>query len=233
MTNNHKVHDHSDRNMVFLQLELGGDRNFCYLIGDRQSGEAVAIDPGFDADSFNDIAKDRGLTIKHILITHGHSDHRDQADTLVQLTDAELWAGAADEVPGASDLGDEQEFTLGESSVKALATPGHSAGHYCFLSHGKLVTGDLLFCGKIGGTGSYFPGSSPEQQFKSLARMMKLPDETLVFPGHDYFGGEGYMPHSSIGFEKSNNPFLTAQDFDAFCYLKDHWADYKKEHGVR
>jgi len=62
---------------------------------------------------------------------------------------------------------------------------------------------------------------------------MQLPAETLVFPGHDYYGGEGQRPHSTIGFEKAHNPFLTAADFESFCHLKDNWAEYKKEHDIR
>ncbi len=227
------INDHSTHSLVFLQIHLGGDRNFCYLVGDRASGEAVAIDPGFDAPGFASIASNQGLAIKHILITHGHSDHMEQADALIDLTGADVFAGGQDHVSGATALADGQEFSLGKHTLTALATPGHSPGHFCFLCEGFLVTGDLLFCGKIGGTGSYFKGSSAEQQFASLEKIMQLPEAVLVFPGHDYYGGQGKMPHSSIGYEKSNNPFLLTQDFAAFCHLKDNWAVYKKEHGIQ
>jgi len=85
----------------------------------------------------------------------------------------------------------------------------------------------------VGGTGSFFPGSSARQEFDSLGKLMQLPADTLVFPGHDYYGGEGQRPHSTIGFENANNPFITAPDFDAFCHLKDNWVEYKKEHNIR
>ncbi len=225
--------DHSTNSLVFLQIHLGGDRNFCYLLGDRQSGEAAAIDPGFDAPGFAKIAAEHGLTIKYILITHGHNDHREKAPELAQLTGAKIYAGPEDGVAGALALADEQILTLGSQTIKSVATPGHSPGHFCFLFHGNLVTGDLLFCGKIGGTGSYFKGSSPEQQYASLGKIMQLPDDVRVFPGHDYFGGPGKMQHSTMGFEKSNNPFLMTEGFAAFCHLKDNWAVYKKEHGIQ
>ncbi len=227
------INDHSTSSLVFHQIHLGGDRNFCYLVGDLPSGRAVAVDPGFDAAGFHRIAVQNNLKISDILITHGHKDHLEQADDLARLTGATIHAGAADKVVGASELSDGRIFRLGDQILTALATPGHSPGHFCFLVAGRLITGDLLFCGKIGGTGSYFPGSSPEQQFDSLRKIMQLPDPTLVFPGHDYFGGEGSMPHSSIGFEKANNPFLMVKDFAAFCHLKDNWAVYKKEQGIR
>lgn len=227
------INDHSSSARVFLQIHLGGDRNFCYLVGDVESGQAVAIDPGFDAEKFAAIATEKNLKITQILITHEHNDHMEQAGALARLTGAAIHAGAADQVEGAAKLQDGQSFKLGTQTLTAMATPGHSPGHFCFLCEGRLITGDILFCGKIGGTGSYFPGSSAEQQFISLEKIMQLPDATLVFPGHDYYGGEGRMPHSSIGYEKANNPFLTVGNFDAFCYLKDNWAAYKKEHGVR
>ena len=149
------------------------------------------------------------------------------------LTGAVIHAGPEDQVPGAESLTDGQVISLGKLSITALATSGHSPGHFCFLCEGRLVTGDILFCGKVGGTGSYFPGSSARQEYESLHRLMQLPPETLVFPGHDYYGGQGQRPHSTIGFEKENNPFITAADFKAFCHLKDNWAAYKKEHNLR
>jgi glyoxylase-like metal-dependent hydrolase (beta-lactamase superfamily II) len=149
------------------------------------------------------------------------------------LTDAEVFGGEQDDVRGAAPLADGQVLRLGGLEITALATPGHSPGHFCFLCEGRLVTGDILFCGKVGGTGPYFPRSSARQEYDSLRKLMKLPADTLVFPGHDYYGGPGQRPHSDIGFEKTHNPFLTAPDFAAFCHLKDNWAAYKKEHGIR
>lgn len=227
------IHDHSAAHLRFLQLHLGGDRNFCYLLGDPETGDAAVVDPGFAPEKFLEIIETEGLTVTTILFTHGHSDHTGGGQVLKDLTGADMYGGGDDLIPGALPLEDGQILRLGDLEIKALASPGHSPGHFCFLCEGRLVTGDILFCGKVGGTGPYFPGSSARQEYESLHRLMKLPGDTMVFPGHDYYGGEGQRPHSTIGFEKETNPFITAPDFEAFCHLKDNWAAYKKEHNVR
>ncbi|MFH1845843.1 MAG: hydroxyacylglutathione hydrolase family protein [bacterium] len=226
------LNDHSDASVCFLQIHLGGDRNFCYLLGDLASGTAAALDPGFEPQQLAAIAEQRGLRIAHILITHGHGDHVGGAAWLAGHTGATIHAGAAEQVASALPVDDNQIFSLGEQQVVALHTPGHSPGHTAYLFAGKLVTGDLLFCGKVGGTGPFFAGSSAEAEWKSLHRVLELPDDTLIFPGHDYYGGAGDMPHSTIGFERQNNPFLLCPDFDVFCDLKENWLAYKEEHGI-
>jgi hydroxyacylglutathione hydrolase len=227
------VYEHSDNSIYFAQLHLGGDRNFCYLLGDRSSGEAAAVDPGFRADQFAEAATDRDLRIRHILITHGHEDHMDRAGELVRITGATLYAGKEEKVPGASSLVDGEELALGKKRVLVLHTPGHTPGHICYLFDKRLITGDLLFCGKVGGTGRYFPGSSARAEWDSLQRIMGLPDDTGIYPGHDYYGGKGTMKSSSVGYEKQNNPFLLCKDFEAFRHLKDTWDSYKAAHGIR
>ena len=210
------LNDLSIADLVVLQLHLGGDRNFSYLIGDRASREALVIDPGFEPAELKAVADDEGLR------------------ALAELTGAAVYAGSADVHPRATACDAEGEaFRLGVRGVTVLPTPGHSPDHLCFLVDGFLATGDLLFCGKVGGTGDYFPGSSAAQEWASLHRLLELPDATVVLPGHDYYGGEGRMPHSTIGHERDHNPFLLCADFDAFVHLKENWAAYKTEHGVR
>jgi hydroxyacylglutathione hydrolase len=226
-------YEYTDDSICFLQLHLGGDRNFSYLIGDFPSGKAAAVDPGFGADRFRNEAERYGLRIKFILVTHGHDDHTAAAGELVRMTGAELYAGKEENIPGATGLNDGDLLPLGDRSISVFVTPGHTAGHACYLFENRLMTGDLLFCGKVGGTGSYFPGSSARAEWDSLQRITRLPDSVMVFPGHDYYGGEGEMPHSTIDHEKRHNPFLLCKDFEEFRGLKENWAAYKEQHGIR
>jgi hydroxyacylglutathione hydrolase len=226
-------YEYHDDKICFLQLHLGGDRNFCYLLGDVPSGTAAAVDPGFGAHPFAGVAAARNLKIGKILITHSHSDHVAQAETLASITGARLYAGEKENLSGALTLRDGEALPLGQQTIVALLTPGHSPGHLCFLFEKRLVTGDLLFCGKVGGTGAHFPGSSPAEEWDSLKRITGLPDDICVFPGHDYYGGKGEMPHSTIGHEKQHNPFLLCENLKAFLDLKNNWDSYKRDHGIR
>ena len=121
--------DHSTESFVFLQAHLGGDRNFCYLLGDPKSGDAAVVDPGFDPRGVLDLAAGRGLSIRHILITHGHADHHGAAGAVATGSGAAVHAGAADRVPGAEPVSDGQRIAIGGLEIRAIATPGHSPGH--------------------------------------------------------------------------------------------------------
>jgi len=227
------VNDHSRGHVKFLQLHLGGDRNFQYLLGDGRTGDAAAVDPGFGAEAFAATAEQLGLSISTILITHGHSDHDGEAAALADRTGATIHTGDPGSLQGARALADDEILHVGGLVVRAMATPGHAPDHFCFLCEDFLITGDLLFCGKVGGTGPYFPGSSAQQEWDSLQRILRLSPETRVYPGHDYYGGQGEMKVSTVGHERDHNPFLTGGGFTAFCNLKENWATYKQEHGIR
>lgn len=224
---------HSTEELVLLQIHAGGDRNWQYLLADPGDERACLVDPGHDAPGIADLAHRLGLRIHTILITHGHGDHCAAAAQLSSLTRAPVYAGRADLMPRVQPLADLQELRAGALALRALHTPGHSPDHFCFRCGDILLSGDLLFCGKVGGTGDGFPGSSTAQQWASLQRLLTLPDDVRVFPGHDFYGGQGEMISSTIGHERRHNPFLLCPDLAAFAVLKADWPRYKEEHGIR
>ena len=212
--------------MIFQQIRAGGDRNFGYLIGDEESKEAAVIDPSSSPGVFPPAAEKHGLKIVYIIGTHGHGDHTGGIPALKKRTGAEVVMHTS--APGKADIdvSDGDTIKLGKLELKVIHTPGHTLDGICILVGDKLVTGDTLFVGKIGGTGTE---EAARIEYDSLFnKVMKLDDSIEVYPGHDY----GVAPTSTIGHERETNPFLLRKDFKDFMWLKDNWAAYKLEHGI-
>lgn len=209
--------------MIFEQIRTAGDRNFSYLLGDEASREAALVDPGYLPEMLVSRVRERGLRLSLILNTHGHPDHTGENDAVRRLAGARLAAFGRGDIK----LGHGDRVHLGHLQLTVLHTPGHTEDSVCFLAGGKLVTGDTLFVGKIGGTGTR---EAARREFDSLHNVLAvLPLETEVWPGHDY----GVRPSSTIGDELRENPFLLCPSFEAFCDLKDNWAEYKRTHGIQ
>ncbi|MGE0435167.1 MAG: hydroxyacylglutathione hydrolase family protein [Planctomycetota bacterium] len=217
----------------FEQVLLeGGNRNFAYAVGCTNHRVAALIDPAFQPDRMVQLARDQGMRITHLLNTHGHDDHTNGNTRVRELVpDVILGANPVD-VPGPDlELHGGESVQLGDVTIRAIATPGHTPGHLCFLiNEEKLVAGDVLFVGKIGGTGAGFKRSDPRVQHHSLFEvLMKLPDAVEVWPGHNF----GVAPSSTIAHEKATNPFILRPRFEDFMWLKDNWAQYREEHGIK
>jgi glyoxylase-like metal-dependent hydrolase (beta-lactamase superfamily II) len=212
--------------MIFEQIEAGGDRNFSYLIGDATSRLCAVVDPGYDTHKLEARIQELGLKVAYIFNTHTHGDHTAGNDVF-RKGDVKLAAYKEARVNPDIKLDHGDEVLVGSVHVKVLFTPGHYLDSICLLADGKLITGDTLFVGCIGGTG--FQGSSAEKQFHSLFEIiLKLDDAIEVYPGHDY----GEKPSSTIGYERTHNPFLQRTNFADFVWLKEHWEEYKAEHGI-
>ncbi len=211
---------------IFEQIRVGGDRNFGYLIGNRDAGKAVLVDPSYDPKKVVKRAQVQGLEVTHIVNTHGHRDHTVGNRTAKKRTGAPLVAhrSAASAPEVGVDHGD--ELAVGGLTLKFLYTPGHADDHVCVQVDDVCLTGDTLFVGKIGGTAGE---AAARAQYESLHQVLLcLDDATTVWPGHDY----GCRPSSTIGLERRTNPFLLCEDFAAFLDLKAGWADYKRRHGL-
>ena len=215
--------------LVFEQVRTGGDRNFGYLIGDREAGKGVLVDPSYSPGVLVDRAAAQGLAVTHVVNTHGHPDHTEGNAAAVELTGAPVAAHPAAPEPPDVALADGGELAVGSLALWCLHTPGHCDDHLVLFEaeHRLLVTGDLLFVGKVGGTTTE---ADARTEWASLQRLLDgVPDDTTVWPGHDY----GARPSSTIGLERRTNPFLVCEDVDAFLRLRVEWPEYKKRMGLK
>ena len=194
----------------------------CSIVGDEQTREAMVIDPGDQVEEILDILRQANLTLKTIVVTHAHIDHVGGAMKLKAATGAPIllnqndlallkmldmqaaWIGMPS--PGAvkidESLSDGQSLKVGNIVSNVIETPGHTEGSIClfFPAEKKLIAGDTLFAGSIGRTD--LPGGSYEKIMRSLhSRVLALPDDTQVVPGHGAL--------TTIGEERETNPFLT------------------------
>ena len=213
--------------MIFQQIRAGGDRNFGYLVGNEETKEAAVIDPSSAPGEFPRAAEKYNLKIVYIIGTHGHGDHTSGIAALKKMTGAKVVMHSSSTNSADIRVEDGDTLKLGNLEMKVIHTPGHTLDSICILVNGKLVTGDTLFVGKIGGT---YNEESAKIEYDSLFnKLMKLDDDIEVYPGHDY----GVAPTSTIGHERQTNPFILRKDFDDFKWLKDNWASYKLEHGIK
>jgi glyoxylase-like metal-dependent hydrolase (beta-lactamase superfamily II) len=217
--------------LYLKQLLVGPMQNFVYLVGDRESHEAIAVDPAWDIDAILNVLAADDMVLTGALIMHFHPDHiggdlmghhiQGPVELLErgQKIKVSIHKAEADYVPhvcglSRSDLslcesGD--EIAVGAQRVRLLHTPGHTPGSQCFLVGDNLISGDTLF---IGGCGRVdLPGSDPAQMYDSLVNKLRaLPDDTVLYPGHDY----AERPTSTIGQEKQRNPYMRFKRLEDF-----------------
>jgi glyoxylase-like metal-dependent hydrolase (beta-lactamase superfamily II) len=188
--------------MFIRQIKTGFLDVFTYIIGCEKTKIAAVIDPGGDAELIAEEAKKAGFTVRYIINTHGHSDHTAGNRDLIKLTSARVVMHRLEPGSRAVDiaLGDETEFAVGTISLRIYHTPGHTPGGICLYAEGNLFTGDTLFVGDSGRTD--LAGGDRKALGASIRMLMNdLPDQTVVWPGHDY----GPTPSSTLGWEKRHN----------------------------
>jgi glyoxylase-like metal-dependent hydrolase (beta-lactamase superfamily II) len=200
--------------LYFRQLLSGRDfaagdmmaqqmRNFAYLIGDRETGDAVVVDPAYAAGDLVDALEADGMHLSGVLVTHHHPDHvggtmmgytlaglaelLERVEVPVHVNTHEaLYVSRVTGIPMSSltthEHGDKVD--VGAIEIELLHTPGHTPGSQCFLLDGRLVAGDTLFLDGCGRTD--FPGGDVDEMFRSLQQLAALSDDPTVFPGHWY-----------------------------------------------
>ncbi len=200
--------------MIVIQLPVGYMQVFCYIIGCEKTRDAMVIDPGGDAEMIAGKAKNENLKIKYIFNTHHHFDHTEGNGALKKLTGAKIIMHELEDKFVRGDakadirLKNEKTFRVGDITLEIFQTPGHSPGGLCLYADGHLFTGDTLFVGDSGRTD--LAGGHRPTLGASIRTLMKLPDDTIVWPGHDY----GPTPNSTIGHEKRTN--INAKEYGYF-----------------
>jgi len=202
--------------LILKKLVVGPFASNCYIVGSESDNEGMIIDPGANTKQILSNIKELGLNIRLIVLTHGHMDHIGAVKGVKEATGAEVAIHADDarflrrlslstvynlSFPSPPDrlLKDGDSIDIGGLHFTVLHTPGHSPGGICLLGHGVLFSGDTLFNYGIGRTD--FPGGSHHQLMDSIyTKLMALPDDTVVCPGHG--------PDTTIGTERRGNPFL-------------------------
>ena len=188
--------------MIVRQIRIGDMDNFSYLVGCVRTRHAMVIDPGTDPATIAAAAEAEGLSVAVIVNTHRHADHVAGSAELKRLTGARILMHAldADAVPETDvRLSGDEEVRVGDLSFRVIHTPGHTPGGICLVAERHLFTGDTLFVGDSGRTD--LPGGHRPTLGASIRRLMSFPDDTTVWPGHDY----GPTPSSTIGREKRHN----------------------------
>jgi hydroxyacylglutathione hydrolase len=204
-----------------IQMEVGLLQNFCEILYCPETHEAAIVDPAWEVDRLLNEAGRRGLKVTTVLVTHTHNDHIEGVDLVVEKTCAAVVVNpreaAAVRAPGRTmiDAVDGRELAIGKRGLRVLETPGHTVGGTCYLADGYVVTGDVMFVGGCGRTD--FTGGDSAQMWESLQRLTRLPEQTRVYPGHDY----GDTPTSTIAHEIRSNRFLRCATFEEFRALRE------------
>ncbi len=206
--------------MLYLrQLTLGPMKNFIYLVGHPASDLVVAVDPAWDAKAIEAAAEADGKRLAGLWLSHHHHDHTNAVAELLARHDLPVYVQAVehDFAPtvrfgdAVKKVGPDHSFEVGGLALRCIHTPGHTPGSQCLLAGGALVSGDTVFvdhCGRCD-----LKGGDPRQMFDSLHRVLaQLPDETVLYPGHDY----GAVPVSTLEREKRVNPYYLANTVEKF-----------------
>jgi len=203
--------------LILKQMELGLLQNFLYFIGDAQTKEIAVVDPAWDVEYLCSEANKQGYKITNIFLTHGHPDHVNGLDEILSRHDVPAYISKKEApflLPKHKNIvviDDRQKLQVGNIEFECLWTPGHTPGGICFKYQNVLIAGDTIFidgCGRCD-----LPGGDAKLMYNSLHEViMQLPDDTLLYTGHNY----GPTPFATLQSQKKTNPYLLATSKETF-----------------
>ena len=205
--------------MIFRQLFDNRSSTYTYLISSGEGREALIIDPVIEnVNKYVNLLKELNLKLVKVIDTHIHADHVTGASKLKDITKCSRIMG--DHTPADTveiRVKDDEYINLDNIKLRAMYTPGHTSDSYSFLMDNYLFSGDTLL---INGTGrTDFQNGSAHEAYESIfGKLLKLPEETLVYPAHDYNGKK----YSTIGSEKNNNPRLQVSSKEEYAEIMDN-----------
>jgi len=171
--------------MIIEQLEVGFMANYCYIIGDEKSKEGLIIDPAWEINTIINKAKELDLRIKYVIGTHNHPDHIGELEQAAKKLNSKTVMNKNDNDKADLLVNEHDVLEIGSIKFKVIHTPGHTEGGICLHSPPYLFTGDTLFCD--GGYGrTDLPGGNDKKLQNSLQKLFSLPEETIIYPGHNY-----------------------------------------------
>ena len=205
--------------MIFKQVFDQKSSTYTYLIASSTGREALIIDPVLEnVDHYINLLKELDLKLVKVIDTHIHADHVTGASKLKDITQCSTIMG--DHSPAEAveiRVKDDEQIKLDNLKFRAMYTPGHTSDSYCFLMNNYLFSGDTLL---INGTGrtDFQNGNSKDAYNSIFNKLLKLPDETLLYPAHDYKGEKV----STIGKEKTQNPRLQVKSVDEYVEIMNN-----------
>lgn len=197
------------KELILKQMPLGPMDNFLYFVGDQETKEIAVVDPAWDVDYLCKEADKNGYKISAVFLTHGHPDHVNGLEAMLKRHNVLAYISKHEHVlfkprhKNIVELEDRAKLKLGKLEFEFILVPGHSPGCQLIKYKNVVISGDAIFidgCGRCD-----LPGSSPKAMYHSLYNIIsKLPDDTLLYPGHNY----GPTPFATVGSQKKTNPYL-------------------------
>lgn len=205
------------RHLILKQMEIGPINNFQYFLGDERTKDIAVVDPAWDVPYLcSEIEKNKYI-VKAVFLTHGHPDHTQGLKDFLKHYDVPAYISKHEAIfykpihKNIVEIENGEILKIGGIEFKTILTPGHTPGCQCFHHGNVLITGDAIFingCGRCD-----LPGGSAQKMYDSLYNiLMKLPDDTLLFPGHNYGG----VPYATLAEQKQTNPYLGCSSKDEF-----------------